>query len=337
MENPQTLDSLPNELLISILSQLPTSSLLPLITVSRRIYSIALRILKQRLNHATSQPDQRLMLECYHPSEKLYTPYLYCNYLRTDSFTSAEPKTSATGGTGTSGLSGIYAHFRPVEQDENRPRRATRGFRRHLTPTPTTPTTTATDSASSEEPRPSTDVYLDDDESFSQLCAVTNLVRLGPKPGLFRSHVNVNEGVLRVWRDWLAVRAAVEGQRRGGGRGEGSGQEEGEAGEAGQEEEEEGEGGGGGGSGGDEGEGGDEDGVLWADASRDVGVRFRVAEKDIRGQHPVLVASDEQLPVAYRLEFEELLVRATTLLLMVEKSEVQEFAAEGKAIVLASF
>ncbi|EAQ87777.1 hypothetical protein CHGG_04396 [Chaetomium globosum CBS 148.51] len=329
MENSQTFDSLPNELLISILSQLPTSSLLPLITTSRRIYSIALRILKQRLSHATSQPDQRLMLECYHPSEKLYTPYLYCNYLRTDSFASAEPTARGTSGTG--GLAGIYAHFRPVEQDEDRPRRATRGFRRHLTPTPTT---TAT--PNNEEPRPSTDVYLDDDESFTQLCAVTNLVRMGPKPGLFRSHVNVSEGVLRVWRDWLAERAAA-----GGRRGERAGREAGEAGQGQEEEEEEEEGGGGGGDGGGgdegEGEGGDEDGVLWADASRDVGVRFRVAEKDIRGQHPVLVASDEQLPVAYRLEFGELLVRATTLLLMVEKSEMQDFAAEGKAIVLASF
>jgi fructose-specific phosphotransferase system component IIB len=77
--------------------------------------------------------------------------------------------------------------------------------------------------------------------------------------------------------------------------------------------------------------------VLWADAARDVGVRFRVTEKDIRGQHPVLVASDEQLPVAYRLEFEELVVRSSTLLAMVEKSEVQQVAAEGKAIVLAVF
>ena len=361
MDNPQTLDSLPNEvrqfgapflhtrnhltdspaqLLISILSQLPTSSLLPLITTSRRIYSIALRIIKQRLHHATSQPDQKLMLECYHPSEKLYTPYLYCNYLRTDSFSGAEPK---AGGRGDGGLAGIYAHFRPVEQDENRPRRTTRGFRRHHTPTPTTTTTTTTTTTitgNEEDQRPSTDVYLDDDESFAQLCAVTNLVRLGPKPGLFRSHVNVSEGVLRVWRGWLAVQAAAGGGgvRRGGEEREGKGEVEMEMemereGEVEEDEEEEGEGGDGAGK--VQGKG--DDGVLWADASREVGVRFRVAEKDIRGQHPVLVASDEQLPVAYRLEFEELLVRATTLLLMVEKSEVQEFASEGKAIVLASF
>jgi hypothetical protein len=143
------------------------------------------------------------------------------------------------------------------------------------------------------EERPSVDVYLDEDESFAQLCTITHLVRMGPKPGLFRSHINVSDGVIRVWRDWLAAQASS----------------------------------------------GDEGGILWADAARDVGVRFRVAEKDTPGQQqqqqPVLVASDEQLPVAYRLEFEELLVRSSALLVMMEAAEVKEVAAEGKAIVLA--
>jgi hypothetical protein len=148
------------------------------------------------------------------------------------------------------------------------------------------------------EERPSVDVYLDEDESFAQLCTITNLVRMGPKPDLFRSHINVSDGVIRVWRDWLAAQAS--------------------------------------GSSGQEGSGGGEGGILWADAARDVGVRFRVAEKDTPGQQqPVLVASDEQLPVAYRLEFEELLVRSSTLLVMMEAAEVKEVAAEGKAIVLA--
>ena len=146
------------------------------------------------------------------------------------------------------------------------------------------------------------DLYLDSGELFSQLCTVTNLVRVGPRPGLFLSHVNVSDGLVRAWRGWLAAQAsatssATRGQGEGGGNGEGS--------------------------------------VLWADTSHTVGVRFGVSEKDIRGEHPVLVASDEELPVAYRLEFEELLVRASTLLMMVEKSEVQEVAPEGKAIVIA--
>jgi hypothetical protein len=282
---------------------------------------VALRILKQRLARAIADTDRRLMLECYHPTEKLYTPYLYCNYLYTDSFAAVEAEAQG-GGAGsqpppplrrTGGLRAIYSHFRPVEHDENRPRRARYSRRQSGSDVGQAP---AQAQRSVLRPpggheRPSIDIYLDDDESFSQLCTITNLVRLGPKPGLFRSHVNVSDGVVRVWRDWLAVQAG-DGQQR-----QRQQQAEGERKEEKLEEE--------------------DSGVLWADAARDVGLRFRVTEKDIRGQHPVLVASDEQLPVAYRLEFEELVVRSSTLLAMVEKSEVQQVAAEGKAIVLAAF
>jgi hypothetical protein len=313
--SPSTNNS--TQLLLSILSHLPTASLLPLITVSHHLYAAILRILKQRLNRATSEPDHRLMLECYHPAEKLYTPYLYCDYLCTDSFAGVEAEAGAEGAPsglppriqphGGSGLRGVYSHFRPVEHDDNSPPR----LRRRASSASSSRDGRGAQAQEEGHHRPSIDVYLDDDESFSQLCTTTNLVRMGPKPGLFRSHVNVGEGVVRVWRDWLAARA-------------GSGQ-------AGAGVRDRGDGGGGGGAGGEA--------ILWADAARDVGVRFRVAEKDVPGhmQHPVLVARDEQLPVAYRLEFEELLVRSTTLLVMVEKSEVQEITAEGKAIVLASF
>jgi hypothetical protein len=43
-----------------------------------------------------------------------------------------------------------------------------------------------------------------------------------------------------------------------------------------------------------------------------------------------------EFPVAYRLEFKELVVRAGRLLLAVEASEKQEVTTSGKAIVIAS-
>lgn len=55
---------------------------------------------------------------------------------------------------------------------------------------------------------PSHDVYLDDGEMFSQLCTVTNVVKVGLRRGLFLSHVNINDGVVRVFRKWLAAAAA---------------------------------------------------------------------------------------------------------------------------------
>lgn len=322
----QTIDSLPNEvcplraappqssnpsdsqpqLLLSILTKLPTRSLLPLVTVSRHFYSVALRVLKQRLHRATSLPDRGLILECYHPSEKLYTPYLSCDYLYTDSIKGlddeAESKFLEHGVVG-GGLGSVYSHFRPVEHEENkraRPRgrytrrgqRSSGGYGQG--------TAAAGGESGGEGSPPFTDVYLDSGELFSQLCAITNLVRAGPKPGLFLSHVNISDTVIRVWRGWLARQAAAGGHPPAGR------------------------------------EARDEDSVLWADTARTVGLRFRVTEKDIRDEHPVLVANDEELPVAYRLEFEELLIRASTLLVMVEREEMQrEAIPEGKALVIA--
>lgn len=48
------------------------------------------------------------------------------------------------------------------------------------------------------------EVYLDEGERFSQLCTVTNVVTQGSRPGLFTRHINISEGVIRVFRDWLA-------------------------------------------------------------------------------------------------------------------------------------
>jgi hypothetical protein len=135
-------------------------------------------------------------------------------------------------------------------------------------------------------------VHLDESALFAQLCTVTNLVKLGPRRGLFLSHVNVGEGVIRVWRDWLARRA-----RAGSDGGE----------------------------------------VLWADSERTVGIRVGLVEAVDMGvaSLPVFVSSEEDLPVSYRLEYSEVLVRTSRLLRMLEKSETQEGTSDGKAVVLA--
>ncbi|KAK3985495.1 hypothetical protein QBC44DRAFT_156776 [Cladorrhinum sp. PSN332] len=307
MMNSQTpIDSLPNELLIEILSPFPTCDLLPLAAVSRHFYSIILRILQQRLIRATSLPDHRLILECYHPSAKLSTPYLHCDYLHTDKALYSEDEEEArTSGGSLSNLRQAYSHFRPVVQEENKRPRARYPPRVAQQQQPPSANhgdndAAAASSSSSSPPKwkletaPSLDIFLDGDEMFSQLCTVTNLVKTGPKPGLFLSHVNVSDGLIRVKRDWLAARAKPAAAN-----------------------------------------GDEEEGVLWADAAHTVGVRFRVQE-NTGIDRPVLVAEGEEIPVAYRLEYEELLVRTSKLLMMVEKSEDQEIATEGKAIVIAS-
>lgn len=110
-------------------------------------------------------------------------------------------------------------------------------------------------------------VYLDEDELFSQLCTVTNLVKPGPKSGLFLSHVNVSDGVLRVWRHRLAEMA-----------GQVSGSEPTST----------------------------EDQVLWVDAAQNIGLRFSVTPGPAE-RMPVLSGPDDLPPVSYRLKYEGML------------------------------
>jgi hypothetical protein len=162
------------------------------------------------------------------------------------------------------GLNQLYSHFRPV---------------RHS-------------GADSEPEIASETIHLDESEPFIQLCTVVNIVKRGPRKGLFLSHVNVQEGLIRTWREWLAKRADNESEAPP---------------------------------------------ILWADAKQDVGIRFGLVERKALPQQAVFVMSDEDFPVSYRLEFSELLVRTSKLLVNLEKSETEELTNTGNAIIIASF
>ena len=149
------------------------------------------RLLHRRLLDVASLPQNDLILECYHPSAKISTPYLKCQYLNTN--TRGGDEVGANGNEPVlADLGRLYSSFRPALAEENRTQRARYQF-----------------SAINGSGRPvddtaTEDIYLDEGELFAQLCAVVNLVSTGPRPGLFLSHVNISDGVLRVWRDWLA-------------------------------------------------------------------------------------------------------------------------------------
>lgn len=148
----------------------------------------------------------------------------------------------------------------------------------------------------------SQDIYLESHELFSQLMSVVNVVKTGPKKDLFLSCVTVGEGLVRVWRDWLAARA--EDFREGR---DGEGREDGK-------------------------------GLLWSSVDRHVGLRLKVLEREdmVRDRGPVLVSRDEDPNVGYTLQYEDLVVRSTQLLLMIEDSMDREVGNTGKAIVIVS-
>lgn len=260
-------------------------------------------LLHQRLLKAASLPQNELILECYHPISKLTTLYLYCRHLglktRDGPIDSESPRFAD--------LRRLYSSFRPVAAEDDRPR-----------PWWEDGPTGQVEASAADKPEVNAtlDVSLDEGELFSQLCCVSSIVKEGPRRGLFTSHVNMFDGVIRVWRDWLAKMASDNAP--GG---------ESEQFQTGDER------------------------ILWVDSEKTIGVRFRVhlgpAER-----MPLISGPGDELPVSYSLVYEgkksdrhaanhlltgaELLVRTSKLLLAVEKSETQKLSTSGKAIVIAS-
>lgn len=102
-------------------------------------------------------------------------------------------------------------------------------------------------------------------------------MKVGPKRGLFKSCVTVGEGIVRVFRPWLAERSAAFKSMA-------------KAASQGVDEDEE-----------------NKKKLLWADAGKHVGLRIRVAESETTNA-PILVRHDEDAPVSYTLQYEGELV-----------------------------
>ena len=151
------------------------------------------------------------------------------------------------------------------------------------------------------EPRPERRVThaisLDPDEGFSQLCVVTNLVKLGPRRGVFANFVNVSDGVVRVKRDWLAARAEAqreeelhcERERRD------TAAEASDIRELGHHDD---------GSREDKEWDGTNKGTLWLGGDRNVGLITRIRERKWKREVPVLLHRNEDPAVSYSMEYE---------------------------------
>lgn len=255
------------KLLINALSLFSTRQLLPIASTCHRFHDLIIRIIHHRLIAAASLKDHKLVLECFHPSTKLITPYLFCDYLGTDGLSDdvvgegdLYKDVNDTGRLGK--MSGLYSHFRPVQPEERRvwTRHPAGGARTVLVP-------------QSEEELVSHDIDLESHEFFSQLCTITNIVKVGPKRGLFLSCVNIGEGVIRVFRAWLLKRA--------------------EASERHIDTPEE-----------------RENCILWADTEKHIGLRVKVLKRE-EETAPVLLSRDEEAPVYYKLQFEGMSIRGS--------------------------
>ncbi|XWW93934.1 hypothetical protein V2A60_001873 [Cordyceps javanica] len=206
---------LPNEIFVAILEHLPVNALLKTTLVCRQIHLLAVHTLHKRLVAISAIPGYELILECYHPTLKLSTPYLSCRYLRTrhpadcDAAAAAAghatPPPAAQGDDDFPDLLGhvcqLYASFRPVVTEENR----RRPFR---TIWPGAVAAAAPQGFDSEDEVATQDLHLDGGVRFSQLCAAVNLVTLARQADAFVTHHNISEHVVRVFRRWLDDMAA---------------------------------------------------------------------------------------------------------------------------------
>ncbi|GIJ98565.1 hypothetical protein Aspvir_000683 [Aspergillus viridinutans] len=281
---------LPNEVFVHILSPFSTRDLLPLATISHRFHALVLRIIHYRLLIAAALKEYKLILECFHPSSKLTEPHVFCKYLGTDGLSDRyEGKGSLYEDVDTAKrlgrLTSLYSRFRPEVTIEQRASGA------RVTP--------SSDLREGELPKEDTPVTrpvnLEDFENFSQLCVVVSVVKVVPGTNLLLSAIEVVDGVVRLFRDWLRDQE----QRSSSGTPSCS-----------------------------------SDGpILWVDAGQNVGLKLRVRQKEISDQQfPILVHRDEMPPVNYEVDIEELHIRTTRLLLSVERSQ-QEQQDYARAVI----
>ncbi|KAL2838489.1 hypothetical protein BJX68DRAFT_248844 [Aspergillus pseudodeflectus] len=173
--------SLPNEVFVQILSPFTTRELLPLATVSQRFHALVLRLLHYRLLLSANLAEYKLILECFHPTSKLIEPHVFCTYLGTPGLSDKyEGDGSLYENLDTAEklgrLGSLYSRFKPESPGEESP-----ALRRP--------------------------VNLEGFEEFSQLCVVVNVVKALPGTTHLLSAVNVEDGVIRLFRGWLKSQA----------------------------------------------------------------------------------------------------------------------------------
>jgi hypothetical protein len=132
-------------------------------------------------------------------------------------------------------------------------------------------------------------IQLESHEPFSQLCTLTQLVKEGRRQGFFLSWVNISEGVIRVWRDWLAEQCRSLPKRNNPSSGHTSKADE--CKEPTQR-------------------------LLWADPRENIGLRIRVVERED------ILATTQNNPnqedsISYKLEYEGEYISLTIWMLLI--------------------
>lgn len=266
------------QLVLHILSYLRTTHLGPLSSVSYGFHSLVLRLLHQRLSSAADLGKHILLLECYPPSGRLFEPALPCSYLGTDGLDDYKETLQDTARSPTQELRSLRelcSRFRPRRSETGRkawtrhPAGDVPGSRTYVAPEAAEPGSSRNPGVPKAEPEelPVTHLmHLDSTEMFTQLCARTFAAIPGTKPNIYRDYIDVNDGVVRVFRNWLAEEA--KGSTRS--------TEKPHA------------------------------GIVWANDGEQVGIRLKVKKRAWHRTAvvPLLQAASEDMPVSYEIQYE---------------------------------
>jgi hypothetical protein len=225
---------------------------------------------------------------------KLFEPGYFCAYRGTNGLAAYETNEELLDvAARLRDMRGMYSRFRPYQRElEEGGRRV--APRPGDVPGSRTFPGTVQDKFEGETVKQT--LSLEAHELFTQLEAVANLVKIGPRHGLFTSFVDVEEGVIRVWREWLVAMAAQDREGSAGSRseitaGKGKGKEVAE-----------------------ETADLDDAGILWISNAYNTGIRFRVREKKLWRDAPILIRAEEDIPVNYEIEYDGRFVLGTCLL-----------------------
>lgn len=221
-----------------------------------------------------------MILECFHPSSRLTDPHSFCTYLGTPGLSDKyEGKGSLYEDCETAErlgrLSAVYSRFKPEPSvTQSRPRLPRDFFEPPLgIQDDVLEVAHESNSTAQEHQVAATEQFfkkqisLDEFESFSQLQTMVNLVKVVPNTTRLISALNVEEGIIRVKRDWLKKHA------------------ERKQGDYIQETAK------------------DDDSILWVDNQENVGLKLRVKEKRWNRQAPILI-HQEEVAVTYEIEIE---------------------------------
>ncbi|CAI7636094.1 unnamed protein product [Penicillium viridicatum] len=336
-----TLDSLPNEVFIQILSDFSTRALLPLTSINHRFHAVVLRILHYRLLLTIPLKEYKLLLECFHPSSKLTEPHVFCKYLGTDGLSERHDGAGSLYENVNTAhqlgrVTGLYSRFRPeVRNDEEEEKWGKYGSKFGFSPgrmfllSEVAGFIRADMNAGrqgKEKDAVIREVTLDGYEDFSQLCVVANLVQVKPGTLLLLSASTIEDGFVRLWREWLRDQSGTMKRTT-----ETDWEEDSEKARMSSDND-----------------------ILWVDTSKTVGLKMRVRPKAWDPSFPVLVhqdARDDDSWVGYEVILQgqslllwrgslvdliELHIRSTRLLLAVEQSKEEQKIHQTNAMVIGA-